>query len=114
MRKSRAETLAKVRALKKQYLSEHPGVLRKISREPAAKDRPNAAQPTPNGSNGIDERVFRAPGELHGLSVYTCRGQIIIPDHGIIHINAAHEDLATELKGRNFREMRQIDRTGYE
>jgi hypothetical protein len=112
-----AETLAKIRALKAQYLREHSSVLSKgsakLARDPATHDKPNAKNPDSMlGSNGVDERVFRAPGELHGLSVYTCRGQMNIPDHGIVHINAAHEDLASELKGRNFKEMRQVDRAG--
>jgi hypothetical protein len=107
------KSLDALRIAKGRLLASNPSLLRKLGREPAERDRPNAKNPDSLlGSNGVDERVFRAPGELHGLSIFTCRGQINIPDHGIIHINGAHEDLASELKGRNCKEMRQVDRCG--
>jgi len=88
--------------------------LRKIYPDPALKDKPNAPQPMADGSlgSGVEEKLFRAPAALAGMSIHTCRGQIMIPPHGVIHTNAAHEDLHRELRGRGFREMKALDRFG--
>jgi hypothetical protein len=111
-RTSVEKSLDDLRVAKRRLLGANPGILRKVTREPAAGDRPNAAQPTPDGSNGVAERVFRAPKELHGLSIHTCRGAIAVADHGIVTTAGSHEDLHAELRGRGFKEMRQVDRAG--
>jgi hypothetical protein len=107
--------LSELRAVKKAWLAEHPTVLRKIGREPLDRDKPNARHPDGTLGErdvGVETRHFRAPAELAGLSIASCRGVISIPPSGIIETNAAHEDLHAELRGRGFKEMRPLDRFG--
>jgi hypothetical protein len=110
--------LEKVRGLKREYLSRHPEVLRKgaakLHTGPAPQDKPNAPMPMADGSlgQGVEEKLFRAPAGLTDMSIVTCRGVMQIPPHGVVHTNAAHEDLHAELRGRRFKEMKALDRTG--
>ena len=110
--------LEKVRGLKREYLSRYPNVLRKgaakLHTGPAPQDAPNAPMPMADGSlgSGIEEKLFRAPAELTDMSIITCRGVMQIPPHGVVHTNADHEDLHRELRGRGFREIKALDRTG--
>jgi|HubBroStandDraft_6_1064221.scaffolds.fasta_scaffold478786_1 hypothetical protein len=88
--------------------------MKKLHTGPAPQDKPNAPMPMADGSlgQGVEEKLFRAPAELVGMSIHTCRSQVEIPPHGVVHTNAEHEDLHAELRGRGFREMKALDRTG--
>ena len=88
--------------------------MKKLNTGSAAQDAPNAPMPMADGSlgSGVEEKLFRAPAELAGMSIVSCRGVIQIPQHGVVHTNASHEDLHRELRGRGFKEMRAIDRAG--
>lgn len=113
-RRNLTAALDSLRATKRKMLAANPSVLRKLHTDPAPKDAPNAPMPMADGSLGssVEEKLFRAPSELAGMSIHTCRGQIQVPPHGVVHTNAAHEDLHRELKGRGFRELHAIDAVG--
>lgn len=107
-----AETLAKIRALKREYLTAHPAVLRKGSAKlhtaQAERDRPNA--PSPDAMLGSDPLAFRAPQDLTGLTIHTVAGMIRVPASGIVEAAAHHVALHSELVGRGFRQLYGVDR----
>lgn len=105
----------------------HP-VLGKLQPWPAAKDWPNSLNPDqsladgvrdvdeaeayPSPVKGVETKTFRMPRELCNMSIHTCRGQINVPAHGVIHTAASHEDLHAELRGRGAKEMRPLNEMG--
>jgi hypothetical protein len=109
-----AGTLAKIRALKKEYLLAHPGVLRKSTTKlhtwPLDRDQPNAKNP--DEAVGSDPLVFRAPPELRDLTIVTVNGTIHVPAHGVVETNPDHTELHAELRGRGFKQLHSVDRFG--
>jgi hypothetical protein len=103
-------TLTKIRALKKQYLLQHPALLRKVHTAPLDRDRPNAKNP--DDALAADALIFRAPQDLVGLTIHTVAGAIHVPASGIVETAAHHTDLHRELIGRGFEKLYSIDRYG--
>jgi hypothetical protein len=56
--------------------------------------------------------MFRAPSELCGLTIHTLAGMIAVPAHGVVETHPDHTALHQELRGRGFRELHAVDRTG--
>jgi hypothetical protein len=107
--------LGDLRTAKAAWLRDHPEILRKVGTQPLDRDKPNARHPDGTlreRDTGLETRHFRAPTELAGLSIATCRGVISVPPSGVVEVNAAHSDLIAELKGRQFSELRDISSFG--
>jgi hypothetical protein len=108
-----AETLQKIRALKREYLTAHPSVLRKVTREPAPGDRPNAISPDRALGSDAAPLHFRAPAHLRDLVLHLSTGHALtVPASGVVEIAAHHVDVQTALREQGFSELRGIDRSG--
>jgi hypothetical protein len=107
------ETLEKVRALKREYLTAHAGVLRKLGRAPALDDKPNAISPDRVLSSDAAPLHFRAPMRLRDLILHLPTGHALtVPPSGVVEINGAHTEVQDALREQGFTELRGIDRTG--
>ena len=104
--------LAETRELKRQWLSEHPAILRKVGTGPLDRDRPNALHPDAVVGSKIEPTMFRAPRELCGLTIHTCAGMIAVPAHGVVATHPDHSELHAELAGRGFARLHSINKFG--
>jgi hypothetical protein len=94
-------------------LASNQSVLRKITREPAPGDRPNAISPD-SVLGGADAPVhMRAPQHLRDLVLHLRTGHTLsVPPSGVVEINAAHTEVQDALREHGFTQLRGITRSG--